>query len=162
MTSGLFNRRDILAYFIVAAIGASLQLVAGSLFQEWFQFSYEQALLAGYVIAFVVGFFLTKLFAFNAKNSTKTQREAIKFTLVSIVSCLITVYGSSFLYDYSVGEFEVLTLVVPFSVKLVNVNKLVAHTTGMGVSFLSNYVLHKTFTFHNTGFYERLKRLLNL
>ncbi|ADB40985.1 GtrA family protein [Spirosoma linguale] len=162
MASGLFNRRDILAYFIVAAIGASLQLVAGSLFQDWFTFSYEQALLAGYVIAFVVGFFLTKLFAFNAKNSTKTRREAVKFTLVSIVSCLITVYGSSLLYDYSVSKFNILTVVMPLSVKQVNVNKLVAHTTGMGVSFLSNYVLHKTFTFHNTGFYERLKRLLNL
>lgn len=162
MASGLFNRRDVLAYFIVAAIGASLQLVAGSLFQDWFQFSYQEALLAGYVIAFVVGFFLTKLFAFNAKNSTKTRREAVKFTLVSIISCLITVYGSSALYDYSVSEFSILTLVVPFSVKQVNVNKLIAHTTGMGVSFLSNYILHKTFTFHNTGFYERLKRLLNL
>ncbi|MCX6213980.1 GtrA family protein [Spirosoma sp.] len=162
MASELFNRRDILAYFIVAAIGASLQLVAGSLFQDWFTFSYEQALLAGYVIAFVVGFFLTKLFAFNAKNSTKTRREAVKFTLVSIVSCLITVYGSSLLYDYSVSKFDILTVVMPLSVKQVNVNKLVAHTTGMGVSFLSNYILHKTFTFHNTGFYERLKRLLNL
>lgn len=162
MASGLFNRRDILAYFIVAAIGATVQLVAGSLFQDWFQLSYEQALLAGYVIAFVAGFFLTKLFAFNAKNSAKTQREAIKFTLVSIISCLITVYGASFLYDFSVQEFQIATVIIPFSVKAVNLNKLIAHTTGMGLSFISNYVLHKSFTFRNTGFYERLKKLLNL
>lgn len=162
MASGLFNRRDILAYFIVAAIGASLQLVAGSLLQDWFRFSYQQALLAGYILSFVVGFFLTKLFAFNAKNSTKTRREAVKFTMVSIISCLITVYGSSILYEYSANNFNVLMAVVPFSVKQVNVTKLIAHTTGMGFSFISNYVLHKTFTFHNTGFYERLKRLLGL
>ncbi len=162
MAEGLFNRRDIIAYFIVAAIGASLQLVAGSVFQDWFQFSYQKALLAGYVIAFFAGFFLTKLFAFNAKNSAKTKREAVKFTLVSIVSCLITVYGSSLLYDFSISEFQIFTVVIPFSVKAVNLNKLVAHTSGMGLSFVSNYVLHKTFTFHNTGFYERLKRLLNL
>ncbi|MVM29619.1 GtrA family protein [Spirosoma sp. HMF4905] len=162
MAGGLFNRRDVLAYFVVAAIGASLQLVAGSLFQDWFQLSYQQALFAGYIIAFVVGFFLTKLFAFNAKNSAKTQREAIKFTLVSIISCLITVYGATLLYDYSINEFQLITVIIPFSVKAVNLNKLVAHTTGMGLSFLSNYVLHKTFTFRNTGFYEGLKRLLNL
>ncbi|AUD05014.1 GtrA family protein [Spirosoma pollinicola] len=162
MAEGLFNRRDILAYFIVAAIGASLQLVAGSVFQDWFQFSYQQALLAGYIIAFFAGFYLTKLFAFNAKNSAKTKREAVKFTLVSIVSCLITVYGSSLLYDFSISKFHILTVVIPFSVKTVNLNKLIAHTTGMGLSFVSNYVLHKTFTFHNTGFYEKLKRLLNL
>ena len=162
MASELFNRRDVIAYFIVAAIGASLQLVAGSLLQEWFQISYEQALFIGYVIAFFVGFFLTKLFAFNARNSAQTQREAIKFTIVSIISCLITVYGASFLYDFSTQKFELFTFIIPFSVKQVNVNKLVAQIIGMGLSFMSNYVLHKRFTFHNTGFYEKLKHLLGL
>ena len=162
MASELFNRRDVFAYFIVAAIGASLQLIAGSLLQEWFQLSYKQALLIGYVVAFFAGFFLTKLFAFNAKNSAQTKREAIKFVLVSIISCLITVYGAALLYDYSTEKFEQYTMLIPFSVKEVNVNKLIAQVSGMGASFLSNYVLHKQFTFRNTGFYERLKNLLNL
>ena len=162
MSSELFNRRDVLAYFVVAAIGASLQLIAGSLLQEWFQVTYLQALLIGYLIAFVVGFFLTKLFAFNAKNSAKTNREAIKFTLVSIVSCLITVYGSAFLYDYSTKRLALLTITIPYSVKLVNLNKMLSQIAGMGLSFVNNYVLHKSFTFRNTGFYEKLKRLLSL
>ncbi|MFD2572361.1 GtrA family protein [Spirosoma soli] len=162
MNDKLFNRRDVFAYFIVAAIGASLQLVVGSLLQEWFHVSYESALLVGYVVAFFVGFFLTKIFAFNAKNSAKTRREAAKFTMVSVISGLITVYGSSILYNYSISEIRLFTVVIPFSVKVVNVNKLASHTTGMGLSFISNYVLHKTFTFRNTGFYEKLKRLLNL
>ena len=162
MPSELFNRRDILAYFIVAAIGASLQLLAGSLLQEWFQVSYKEALLVGYVVAFFVGFLLTKLFAFNAKNSAQTKREAVKFTLVSIISCLITVYGSVLLYDYAASHFKPLTFIIPFSVKEVNLTKLIAQIAGMGASFLSNYILHKRFTFHNTGFYEKLKNLLNL
>ena len=162
MANELFNRRDVIAYFIVAAIGASLQLIAGSLLQEWFQFSYQQALFVGYLVAFFVGFFLTKLFAFNAKNSAQTNREVIKFTLVSIISCLITVYGASLLYDYSTSRFEILTFLIPFSVKEVNLNKLAAQIVGMGLSFISNYILHKRFTFHNTGFYEKLKNLLNL
>ena len=162
MTNELFNRRDVIAYFIVAAIGAFIQLLAGSLLQEWFQVSYQQALLIGYVVAFFVGFFLTKLFAFNARNSAQTQREAIKFTIVSVVSCLITVYGASLLYDLSTQKFDLFTFVIPFSVKQVNLNKLGAQFIGMGLSFVSNYVLHKRFTFHNTGFYEKLKNLLNL
>lgn len=162
MAGELFNRRDVLAYFIVAATGATVQLIAGSLLQDWFQISYKQALLAGYLIAFVAGFFLTKLFAFNARNSTQTKREAIKFTLVSILSCLITVYGSALLYDYSVQQFSQVAFTIPFSVKAVNINKLVAQVAGMGASFLNNYVLHKQFTFRNTGFYEKLKNLLNL
>ena len=162
MASELFNRKDILAYFIVAAIGASLQLIAGSLLQDWFLISYQEALLIGYVIAFLVGFFLTKLFAFNAKNSAKTQREAIKFTLVSLLSCLITVYGASFLYDYSMATFGPQTFTIPFSVKEVHLNKFISQIVGMGLSFLSNYILHKQFTFANTGFYEKLKALLNL
>jgi putative flippase GtrA len=162
MASELFNRRDVLAYFIVAAIGASIQLITGSLLQDWFQLSYKQALLVGYVMAFFVGFFLTKLFAFNVKNSAQTKREAVKFLLVSIISCMITVYGSALLYDYSTTKFEQLTLLIPFSIKVVNVNKLIAQAFGMGASFLNNYVLHKQFTFRNTGFYEKLKNLLNL
>jgi putative flippase GtrA len=162
MASELFNRRDVLAYFIVAAIGASLQLIAGSILQDWFQLTYKEALLVGYIVAFVVGFFLTKLFAFNAKNSAQTKREAIKFTLVSILSCLITVYGSALLYDYSVSQFKPLTFLVPFSVKEVNVSKLASQVAGMGASFLNNYVLHKQFTFRDTGFYEKLKKILNL
>ncbi len=162
MTNKFFNRRDIIAYFIVAAIGATVQLIAGSLLQEWFQISYEQALFIGYLVAFVVGFVLTKLFAFNARNSAQTRREAVKFVMVSVVSCLITVYGSSLLYEYSTMRFEQLTLYIPFSVKQVNLNKLGAQVVGMGLSFISNYILHKRFTFHNTGFYDRLKNLLGL
>ncbi|GAB3514053.1 hypothetical protein GCM10027341_56580 [Spirosoma knui] len=162
MATELFNRRDVIAYFIVAAIGATLQLIAGSLLQDWFQLSYKQALLVGYLVAFIVGFFLTKLFAFNAKNSAQTKREAVKFILVSVISCLITVYGSALLYDYSTRNIEQFIVLIPFSIKEVNINKLMAQVIGMGASFLNNYVLHKQFTFRNTGFYEKLKYLLNL
>ncbi|GAB3549846.1 GtrA family protein [Spirosoma fluminis] len=162
MATELFNRRDVIAYFIVAAIGATLQLIAGSLLQDWFQLSYKQALLVGYFVAFIVGFFLTKLFAFNAKNSAQTKREAVKFILVSVISCLITVYGSALLYDYSTRNLEQFVVLIPFSIKEVNINKLMAQVIGMGASFLNNYVLHKRFTFRNTGFYEKLKYLLNL
>jgi len=162
MKSNILNKRDLTAYFIVAAIGASLQIIIVSLSQEWFQLSYTRAIMLGYTVSFFVGFVLTKLFAFNAKNSAKTRREMVKFTMVSVISGLITVYGASGFYYLSTLRGSVYTFTIPFSVKVVNLNKLVAHTSGMGLSFISNYLLHKTFTFKNTGFYEKLKWLLGL
>lgn len=158
----VFNRKDILAYFIVAGIGALLQLLIGSILQEWFQLSYERALAVGYVSSFFIGFGLTKLFAFNARNSAKTRREMVKYTLVSIFSGLITVGGSSIANMILTDLLAVDTFLIPHSVKEVNLNKLLGHITGMGLSFISNYILHKTFTFRDTGFYDRLKRLLGL
>lgn len=158
----VFNRKDIFAYFIVAGIGALLQLLIGSILQEWFQLSYEKALAIGYVSSFLIGFGLTKLFAFNARNSAKTQREMAKYTLVSIFSGLITVGGSSIANMILTDLLAIDTFTIPYSIKQVNLNKLLGHITGMGLSFISNYILHKTFTFRDTGFYDRLKRLLRL
>lgn len=162
MGKNLFNSRDIIAYFIVAGVGFLIQLLAGSLLQEWFELSYQQALFIGYGLAFISGFFLTKLFAFNNRNSTQTKREGVKFILVSIFSCLITVYGSSILFQLSLNVFGQTQVRIPYSLKFVNINKLAAQITAMGISFINNYVLHKRFTFADTGFYERLKKLLQL
>lgn len=162
MQHRLFNFRDLFAYFIVAGIGFLIQLIAGSLLQDWFLLSYRQALFIGYGIAFVSGFFLTKLFAFNNKNSTKNRRQAIKFSLVAIISCLITVYGASILYDLSAQLVGIVEVKIPGSLKSVNANQLAAQIVSMSLSFLSNYILHKKFTFADTGFYDRLKYLLGL
>ncbi|HWV29730.1 MAG TPA: hypothetical protein VN038_08770, partial [Dyadobacter sp.] len=51
---------------------------------------------------------------------------------------------------------------IPFSVKEINLNKLFSQIAAMGARFLSNYILHKQFTFRDTGFYDRLKRLLRI
>ena len=162
MSEQLFNRRDLLAYFVVAATGAFSNLLVATILQEWFTISYKSALFAGYWFSFVVGYFLTRLFAFNAKNTTQTRRQIVKFTLVSIWSCLITVYGSAILHDISSRWLGTFTFLIPFSVKEVNLNKLFSQVIAMGASFLSNYILHKQFTFRDTGFYERLKRLLGI
>ncbi|OJV14592.1 MAG: polysaccharide synthesis protein GtrA [Dyadobacter sp. 50-39] len=162
MPDQLFNRRDLVAYFAVAATGALTNLLVATILQEWFTISYKSALFAGYWFSFVVGYFLTRLFAFNAKNTTQTRRQIVKFTIVSVWSCLITVYGSTILYGISNQWLGTFTFLIPFSVKEVNLNKLFSQVAAMGASFLSNYILHKQFTFRDTGFYDRLKRLLNI
>ncbi len=162
MADQLFNRRDLIAYFVVAATGALTNLLVATILQEWFPISYKSALFAGYWFSFIVGYFLTRLFAFNARNTTQTRRQIIKFILVSILSCLITVYGSAILYDFSKSWLGTRAFLIPFSVKEINLNKLFSQIAAMGASFLSNYILHKQFTFRDTGFYDRLKRLLRI
>lgn len=159
MKSELFNPRDLIAYFLVAASGALIQLLVGSVSQSWFPITYREALTLGYIVASVFGFFLTRIFAFSTSNKAKSRREMIKFSMVAILSFLITVYGSDALYGISVIWFGTHQVLIPFSVKLVELNKLGSQLACMVVSFMSNYILHKRFTFSNTGFYERLKRL---
>jgi putative flippase GtrA len=160
MKDDLINFRDIIAYFLVAATGVVIQLIVGSLSQEWFDITFKESLILGYVIASVFGFFLTKLFAFSNKSAKKSRREMIKFTLVTLLSFAITVYGSDTLFNISESLFGIHTFLLPASVKTININKLLSQLCCMGVSFISNYTLHKKFTFQNTGFYERLKKLL--
>ena len=161
MENNLLNTRDIFAYFLVAATGALIQLIIGTLAQDWFAITYVQSLTLGYLVASVAGFFLTKIFAFNTKNKSKSHREMVKFSLVTVLSFCITVYGSDALYQLTlliVGQYKIR---IPFSIKLVDVNKLFSQLACMGISFTSNYILHKKFTFHDTGFYDRLKSLLS-
>jgi len=156
----LINVRDIIAYFLVAATGVVIQLLVGSLSQEWFPVTFKESLILGYIIASISGFFLTKLFAFSNKSPNKSRREMVKFTMVTLLSFVITVYGSDALFNISESSFGLHTVLLPFSVKTINVNKLLSQLCCMGISFISNYTLHKKFTFQNTGFYERLKKLL--
>lgn len=160
MEKDLLNKKDIFTYFLIAATGALVQLLIGSLLQEWFSVTFRESLILAYITGAVVGFLLTKIFGFNNRNAEKTNIEMIKFSMVTLLSFLITVYGSDALFDFSVRIFGVKLVLLPHSVKKVNINKLAYQLCCMGASFISNYVLHKRFTFQNTGFYERLKKLL--
>ena len=160
MKNSLLNKRDLLAYFFVASTGALINLIVSSVSQDWFSISFKQSVIAGYLAASLVGFFLTRMFAFDTKNSTKSKREMIKFTMVACLSFLITVYGSDVLFKSSSSIFGIYNFIIPNSVKTVNINKLLSQVLAMGFSFLSNYILHKKFTFNDTGFYSRLKWLL--
>ena len=158
--SNLFNRRDLWAYFLVAGTGAIVQLVSGSLLKDWFSLSYENSVFPAYLIALVVGFILTKLFAFDARNTNKTKREMIKFLMVALFSGFVT-------YFFSVATYTLLNKFgkdflfrIPFSHKEVNLTQTGSTVVGMGFSFMSNYILHKSFTFKSSGFYDRFKALI--
>lgn len=156
----LFNQKDLFAYFVVAGLGACVQLLAGGLIKDWFSVSYEDSILPAYFIAFIVGFFLTKLFAFNARQSQQTRREMLKFTIVSVISGIIMWIFSTFPYDFIHARYPDIYFQIPYAVKKLNLTQIGTTLHGMCYSFISNYILHKTFTFKSSGFYDRLKELV--
>ena len=156
----LFNRKDLIAYFLIAGTGAVVQLLSGGIIKDWFHISYETSILPAYFISLIVGFILTKLFAFNARNSQQTNREMIKFLLVASFSGFVTWFFSVLPYRFIQTYFSDYYLQIPFSFKKINITQISTTTIGMGFSFLSNYVLHKSFTFKSSGFYDRFKDLI--
>ncbi|MDQ1086031.1 MULTISPECIES: GtrA family protein [unclassified Siphonobacter] len=162
--SKLLNIRDLVAYFLVAGTGAAVQIIAGGYFREFM--SYNASVACGYVVSFVVGFTLTKLFAFDAKKSGQTRREMVKFGLVAVVSFFITVGGSSLGFHLlNASHPGDLYYRIPLDFlseksRNINVKEFGGLLVGMGLSFVSNYILHKTFTFKSTGFYDRIKDYL--
>jgi putative flippase GtrA len=158
--SSLFNRKDLIAYFIIAGVGAVIQLVAGGLLKDWFRLSYEATILPAYFISLIVGFILTKLFAFNARQTKQTQREMIKFLIVATFSGFVTWFFSVIPYAFIAKSYPDIIVQIPYSIKRVNVTQVGTTVNGMGFSFISNYVLHKSFTFKSSGFYDRFKDLI--
>ena len=156
----ILNTKDLIAYFLVAGTGAVVQLICSSLIQDWFNISFEDSILPAYLISLVVGFVLTKLFAFDARRTNQTNREMVKFLMVALFSGLVTVAATRLAYFVSNSYFQTYEFQIPSSRKLVNVNEMLCYVFGMGCSFISNYILHKTFTFKSTGFYDRLKTLI--
>lgn len=158
----LVNKKDVLAYFFVAGTGALVQLLTSSLAQDWFGLTFNQSINVAYPVSLVVGFILTKLFAFNVRNTNQTRREMVKFVMVAMFSWGVTwVFAVGSLYvSTQVLGFPITKIQLWFSQKTVNINEMICYIIGQGFSFMSNYLLHKTFTFKSTGFYDRLKALI--
>lgn len=157
-----FNAKDLIAYFLVAGTGAVIQLVSSSLIQDWFGITWSASIYPSYLVGLVWGFILTKLFAFNARQSNQTRREMIKFFMVAAVSMFVTKIGADVSYEVVINYlgFDIYEAKLPFGKKEVNITEMVCYIFGQGCSFVSNYILHKSFTFKSTGFYDRLKDLI--
>jgi putative flippase GtrA len=164
--STLFNFKDFIVYFLIAGTGATVQFAAGAFFRNYVNFFASVSL--GYIVSFVVGFVLTKMFAFDARNTNKTRREMVKFGIVASISFGITVGVAaltlSILHASNPNDFiyKIPYGFIPEKYREVNVTEASSTLAGMGLSFVSNYILHKTFTFKSTGFYDRAKAALHL
>ncbi|WP_158561273.1 GtrA family protein [Emticicia sp. C21] len=152
----LAKYKELISYFLIACSGVVVQLIVSSITQNFFGFSFELSIAIGYIIAFIIGFFLTKIFAFNQRHSKNSFREGVKFLLVSFVSGLITVKGAYYckvFLDES-GIFGKEQLIFG---KSIDIAELVSHFFGMGMSFVVNFISHKHFTFRTTGIYHNFR-----
>ena len=151
----LLNKKDIIAYFLVAASGAGIQLLITRYIVKYF--SYETSVGIAYFVALVVGFGLTKFFAFDAKQSKQTRREMIKYLFVASVAGGVMVLFSSLSKTLIDSRFPAGIFHLPI---VQHPNALLGQITGMGFSFVTNYIGHKTITFRSTGFYDKIKAKL--
>lgn len=120
---------------MIAGAGAVVQLVCGGLLKDWFKLNYEATILPAYFISVIVGFTLTKLFAFDARKTQQTNREMIKFLLVATFSGFVTWFFSVMPYKFIQICMSDFYFQIPFAYKKINVTQILTTTTGMGFSF---------------------------
>lgn len=170
------SMRNFAIYFMIACAGVASNLITATYLRRQFNMGFGSSIVIGYLTGGVVGFFLTKTFAFGARNSGNTNREAIKFFMVSLIALTVTwVFSEIFLrvVDFWFGSYpttqsllEALVLEITrmindisgLSISLAFVDRLlICNIGGIGVGFFANFFGHKYFTFKTTGYYDRLK-----
>lgn len=157
-TGNLYRKnRNFIGYFIAALGGVIVQYLTGTtLLVNFLKWDNISAFWVGYLVSIPVGFFLTKLLAFDARNSGKTTREIVKYLITIVISGCITVYGG----DYSIrllmnilGDDK---MTIPFTGKEFSPAGTLGHFMGMGMSFIFNFIVHKKFTFQQTGLWDKI------
>jgi putative flippase GtrA len=167
--------KNFAVYLSIACTGVAANIISATLLRREFGFGFGSSIVAGYLVGMVLGFVLTKLFAFNARNSGNVTREAIKFFMVSMVALTVTWLSSEMLLRISKAWFEfypssqyhleglvrdisqMLSDISGFQVSLAFIDRfLFANIGGIGFGFFANFFGHKYFTFKTTGYYDRM------
>ena len=167
--------RNFTVYLGIACIGVASNLITATVLRRAFEVNFGSSIVLGYLAGAVIGFFLTKAFAFNARNSGNATREAIKFFMVSTVALTVTWFFSeislrlinawfvrvpvtqslleALILETSNGFSELLGL--KMSLAFID-RQLFANLGGIGFGFFANFFGHKYFTFKSTGLFERI------
>jgi putative flippase GtrA len=167
--------RNFAVYLGIACIGVASNLITATILRRNFGVNFGSSIVLGYLAGMVIGFFLTKAFAFNARNSGNATREAIKFFMVSMVALTVTWVFSeislrvinawfvrvpvtqslleALVRETSNGFSDLLG--IRFSLAFID-RQLFANLGGIGFGFFANFFGHKYFTFKSTGLFERI------
>lgn len=167
--------RHLTIYLMIACAGVGSNVVSATFLRRQMGTGYGSSIVLGYLTGMVVGFVLTKLFAFNARHSGNVIREAIKFFMVSMVALCVTWFFSELIlrvvnYYFNhypqaqihlealVGDLtELVGDVSGIPIKLAFIDRqLFSHLGGIGFGFFANFFGHKYFTFKTTGYYHRI------
>lgn len=166
--------RNFAVYFSIACAGVASNIITSTFLRRQFDVGFGSSIVLGYLTGMIVGFVLTKLFAFNARNSGNVTREAIKFFLVSMVALTVTWFFSEvilrivnfwfnsypntqFLLEALVGEITRMgSDVTGLPISLAFIDRLLfCNLGGICFGFFANFFGHKYFTFKTTGYYDR-------
>lgn len=155
------KNKNFIGYFIAALGGVIVQYLIGTtLLVNHLRWDTVNAFWVGYIVSIPVGFLLTKLLAFNARRSGQTTREIIKYLITIIISGCITVYGADAsirLLMKWIGPDEITLPIVNYTFRPAGT---LGHFMGMGFSFIFNFIVHKRFTFHETGLWQKFLKAL--
>jgi putative flippase GtrA len=167
--------RNFAVYLGIACIGVTSNLITATILRKSFGVNFGSSIVLGYLSGMIIGFFLTKAFAFNARNSGNATREAIKFFMVSMVALTVTWFFS----EISLRVINAWFVRVPVTQSLLEAlvketsngfsgligmklslafidRQLFANLGGIGFGFFANFFGHKYFTFKSTGLFERI------
>lgn len=167
--------RNFAIYLGIACVGVASNLITATVLRQSFAVNFGSSIVLGYLAGMVIGFFLTKAFAFNARNSGNATREAIKFFMVSMVALTVTWFFSeislrvinawfvrvpltqtlleALVMETSNGFSDLLG--VKLSLAFID-RQFFANLGGIGFGFFANFFGHKYFTFKSTGLFERI------
>lgn len=149
-------------YFGIALFATIVNLSVGVVYREHFHLPFWISVVLAYLTGMVVSFIMNKTLAFGARKSGRTDREAIKFFLVSLVGLGITtifsVIGLFFLNlvfeSYPAFHAEVSAQIARLGQKFIN-RELFSNIAGIGFGFFANFFGHKFITFRDTGYWVR-------
>ncbi len=149
-------------YFGIACIGFSVNVISRIIYSDVLKLRFSISVALAYFTAMIVGFTLTKMFAFGARDSGNTMREAVKFFVVSMVALFVTLIMSvaaliinNWLFEaYPDFHAEVLNT-LKGTYRFIN-RELASHLFGIGFGFFANYFGHKFVTFKTTGYWDRM------
>ena len=141
-----------MSFFLTALLGASVNFFSQIVYRD--HFSFNASVFLGYLTATVVSFVPTKLFAFSARGSGNSGREAVKFLGIAAVAWAVQVGAAAATLTWVANPLFADKLSIFWREKF-------SHVVGMGFSFLANFFGHKLLTFRSTGMYDRLRARAN-
>lgn len=156
---------ELITYLSIAVVGFSVNIGSRVVYSDYVGLSFGWSVILAYLTGMVVGFTLTKMFAFDARSSNNTHREAVKFTMVSFAALAFT-YVMSEIFRWLLNQYFIANPdmhailadeISKIGYRFIN-RELLAHLAGTAMGFFVNFFGHKFFTFRSTGYMDKLTK----
>jgi putative flippase GtrA len=149
---------DLFSYLWIAVVGTAVNLGSRILYEDKLHIPFQRSVALAYITGAIVGFTLSKLFAFKQRTSENAFREATKFFMVTGLAFSIT-YMATLTVFATMDSYLQVHPNVELKFKLASSitgyrfidRKTLSHVIGIGLGFFANFFGHKFITFRDTG-----------